>query len=52
MPPAMLFMMNIFSYSYISPLYETAAGRIIMTGALGAMVWATVLMERLSDVEI
>ena len=52
MPVIMLLMMNIFSYSYISPLYETAAGRIIMTGALCLMIWGIYLMEKFSEIEI
>ena len=52
MPVIMLLMMNIFSYSYISPLYETVAGRIIMTGALCLMIWGIYLMEKFSEIEI
>lgn len=52
MPFAMLLMMNIFSYSYIAPLYETAVGRVIMTGALGAMAGGIYIMEKLSEIEI
>ena len=52
MPAIMLFMMNIFSYSYIAPLYETLGGRIIMTGALAAMAFGIYLMEKISDIEI
>lgn len=51
-PVIMLLMMNIFSYSYISPLYENAAGRIIMTGALCLMIWGIYLMEKFSEIEI
>ncbi|MDO4544895.1 MAG: type II secretion system F family protein [Bacillota bacterium] len=52
MPLLMLLMMNLFSYSYIAPLYETVGGRIIMTAALGAMVYGMYLMEKLSDIEL
>ena len=52
MPLAMLLMMNIFSYSYIEPLYQTAGGRIIMTGALAGVACGMYLMEKLSEIEV
>lgn len=52
MPLAMLLMMNIFSYSYIEPLYQTAGGRIIMTGALAGVACGMCLMEKLSEIEV
>lgn len=52
MPLIMLLFLNVFSQSYIEPLYCTLAGRIIMTGALAAMVYGVYLMERISDIRI
>ena len=52
MPLAMLLMMNVFSYSYIEPLYRTAGGRIIMTGALAGVACGMYLMEKLSEIEV
>lgn len=52
MPIAMLLMMNIFSYTYIEPLYTTAAGRILMTAALASMAFGMYLMQRISRIEI
>lgn len=52
MPIAMLLALNIASYSYISPLYETAAGRFIMAGALAATIYGMYLMEKISDIKI
>ena len=52
MPLAMLLMMNLFSYSYIEPLYQTAGGRIIMTGALAGVAYGMYLMEKLSEIEV
>lgn len=52
MPLAMLLMMNVFSYSYIAPLYSGSAGRLIMTGALAAVVYGVYLMEKFSRIEI
>lgn len=52
MPVAMLLALNIFSYSYISVLYESAAGRMIMTGALGVMFYGVFLMEKIMKIRI
>lgn len=52
MPLLMLMMLNVISYSYISPLYETLAGRLIMTGALAATAYGIYLMEKLSEIHI
>lgn len=52
MPPAMLLALNIFSYTYISVLYETMAGRIIMTAALAVTVYGIYLMERISQIKV
>ncbi len=52
MPLAMLLMMNLFSYSYIEPLYQTPGGRIIMTGALAGVAYGMYLMEKLSEIEV
>lgn len=52
MPLLMLLMLNIFSYSYIEPLYTTVAGRMVMTAALAATAYGMYLMEKISDVRI
>lgn len=52
MPLIMLLALNIFSYSYISILYESAAGRLIMTGALGLMIYGIFLMEKITRIRI
>lgn len=52
MPFLMLLMLNIFSYSYIEPLYTTLAGRLLMTAALAAAAFGIYLMEKISDVRI
>lgn len=51
-PLVMILALNIFSYSYIAPLYETMAGRIIMTISLIVMIYGVFLMEKLSRIEI
>ena len=52
MPLIMLMMLNIFSFSYIEPLYATLMGRILMTGALIASVYGVYLMEKISDIKV
>ena len=52
MPVAMLLILNLLSPSYIVPLYAGVPGRLIMTGCLGAGLWALLMMERISNVEI
>ena len=52
MPMAMLLALNIFSYSYIEPLYDTLAGRMVMTGAFGVMIYGMILMEKMSEIKI
>ena len=52
MPLIMLLMLNIFSFSYIEPLYTTLLGRILMTGALAASVYGVYLMEKIADIRV
>lgn len=52
MPSAMLLALNVFSYSYISVLYETMAGRIIMTASLAVTAYGVYLMERMSQIKV
>lgn len=52
MPLVMLLALNIVSYTYISPLYETTIGRMIMTGAMGATGYGIYLMEKIADIHI
>ena len=52
MPVAMLLLLNLFSPSYIVPLYSGLPGRLIMTGCLGAGLWGYRMMERISNVEV
>lgn len=52
MPLAMLLCLNMVSQSYISPLYHTITGRLIMTACLGATVCGILLMEKISEIEL
>ena len=52
MPLLMLLMLNIFSYSYIEPLYITLTGRLLMTAALAATFYGICLMEKISEIRV
>lgn len=52
MPAGMLLVLNLLSPAYISPLYTTVIGRLIMTAALLLTAYGIWLMERISRVEI
>lgn len=52
MPLAMLLGLNIMSYSYISVLYETLAGRLIMTGSLIVMCYGVFMMNKITKIRI
>lgn len=52
MPLAMLLSLNLFSQSYIAPLYTTFTGRLIMAGCLAASVYGVWLMEKISTIEL
>lgn len=52
MPFAMLIIMNLCSYSYIAPLYETFIGRIIMTAAFATVCAGIYLMEKIARIEV
>lgn len=52
MPAVMLLGLNLLSPSYISILYTSAAGRLVMTFCLAASAGGVWLMERMSDVRV
>ncbi len=52
MPFAMLLGLNLLSPAYVQVLYHGLAGRMIMTGCLGGVIFGILLMERFSDVSI
>lgn len=52
MPVIILAGLNMTSADYILPLYETAAGRVIMTGCLAAICFAYYLTEKITDLKV
>lgn len=52
MPVIVILMLNIFSPEYLSPLYATLWGRMLMTGALAGMLAAHWMMRRLTAIEV
>ena len=51
-PLVILTALKLFSPEYISPMYTTLAGRIIMTVCLGLIIIAYVITERITDIRI
>lgn len=52
MPLLIIFFLNMVSPGYLSPMYGTLAGKIIMTGCLLAMVFAFALAEKIMNIPI
>ncbi|MDO4395543.1 MAG: type II secretion system F family protein [Clostridia bacterium] len=52
MPIGIIVFLQIVSPDYLNIMYESLAGRILMTGALVASVIAYVAIERITDIEI
>lgn len=52
MPVIVILFLNIFSPDYLSPLYATLWGRVLMTGAIVGLAAAHWLMRRLTDIEV
>ena len=52
MPPGVLFFLNVCSYEYISVLYDTSRGRLLMSGALALMAAAVLWSLRIMKLKI
>ena len=52
MPAVIILFLNLTSPDYIAPLYESIAGRIIMTAVLASNIGIYALIQRITDVEI
>ena len=52
MPLAVLLLLNLISYSYIAVLYETAAGRVVMTLCLLLIVSALLWGIKITNIEL
>ena len=52
MPVILIVFLGAVSPEYIMPLYETAAGRIIMTAVLAVMTAAYRMIERITSIEV
>lgn len=51
MPVIVLFFLNLSAPDYVAPLYETTAGRIIMTGTIAANIAIYSVMKKIVQVE-
>ena len=52
MPVAVILFLNIFSPDYISPLYETIAGRLIMTAVVAGAAGILSMIQRIIKIDI
>ena len=52
MPVAVLMLLNILNYSYVAVLYETAAGRVVMTLCLLLIVFALLWGIKITRIEL
>ncbi len=52
MPALIILFLNLTAPDYISPLYETAAGRIIMTAVLASNIGIYAMIQRITNVEV
>ncbi len=52
MPALIILFLNITAPDYIAPLYESVAGRIIMTAVLAANICIYAMIQRITHVEI
>ncbi len=52
MPAVIILFLNLTAPDYIAPLYETIAGRVIMTAVLASNIGIYAIIQRIIDVEI
>lgn len=52
MPVLVILFLNVFFPEYLSPLYATVFGRVLMTGALVGLASAHLMMRRLTGIEV
>ena len=52
MPALIILFLNLTAADYIAPLYETIAGRIIMTAVAASNIGIYAIIQRITDVEI
>ncbi len=51
-PILLLYVMQQFSYDFVAPLYETAVGRLLMTGALAVFIGCFIWSKRMTEIEV
>jgi len=52
MPALIILFLNLTAPDYIAPLYETVAGRIIMTAAAASNIGIYAMIQRITNVEV
>ena len=52
MPVIVVLFLNLFAPDYIAPLYETIAGRLIMTSVIAATVWIYQMIQKIVRIDV
>lgn len=52
MPVIVILFLNLFAPDYIAPLYETIAGRLIMTSVTAATVWIYQMIQKIVRIDV
>lgn len=52
MPVAVLTLLNLFAYDYIAPMYTSSSGRIMMGMALGLLIVAVCMVEKITRIRV
>ena len=52
MPIVVLTLLNLFAYDYIEPMYTSSSGRIMMGMALGLLIIAVCMVERITRIRV
>jgi tight adherence protein B len=52
MPVAVILFLNLFAPDYIAPMYETVAGRLIMTAVIAGAAGIYSMIQKIVRIEI
>mgnify|MGYP000362610807 CR=1 FL=1 len=52
MPAVIIFFLQLMSADYLDVMYQTLAGRILMSAALGLTLGASIVIERITEIEV
>ena len=52
MPIVVLTLLNLFAYDYIAPMYTSSSGRVMMGVALGLLIVAVYMVEKITRIRV